>query len=200
MRDIYLGDSYDLVKRFWAQILGSIAPVYAHGRFVPAALREKFICLTTIPILDLGRLPEKPFGLLLDPHTGIPLPDAKSQKVSAALAPVSFIMEQFATLKPSFMVCFDQAHDRHRSKVLNVAEQREVKRDALLSCGVFSFYYLSHAPFLFMAKDIEVLSIVRSTLVDTGIPEQTPSTIRMQPIRTIPPESDVARERAAATA
>jgi hypothetical protein len=192
MRDIYLGDSYDLVKRFWAQILGSIAPIYAHDRFVPTDLRERFSSLTTIPILDPEQLPEKPFGILLDPHTGIQLPDAKSQKVSIALAPVSFIAEQFTTLKPLYMACFDQTHDRHRSKVLNAAEQREAKRDSLLATGIYSFYYLSHAPFLFMAKDIEILSSIRNKLVANGIPEQTPSTIRLQPIKTYTPEPDVA--------
>jgi len=33
-----LGDSYDLVKRFWAEALGPGGTLYAHPRFVPAAL------------------------------------------------------------------------------------------------------------------------------------------------------------------
>jgi len=188
MRDIYLGDSYDIVKRFWAHALRDIAPMYAHPRFVPVDLRAQFSALTTIEILDSNRLPETPFGMLLDPHTGIPLPDARCQKVSIALAPVSFIAEQFAILGPAFIVCFDQTHDRHRSKELGIDDQREAKRDALLSLGVYSFYYLSHAPFLFMAKDIGMLKRVRDSLTATGIPEQTPATIRLQPIRTDQPE------------
>lgn len=184
MRDIYLGDSYDIVKRFWAHVLHGIAPVYAHARFVPPDLHDRFSALTTVPILDPNHLPGKPFGLLLDPHTGIPLPDARSQKVTIALAPISFIAEQFTNVAPSFIVCFDQTHDRHRSKDLGIDEQREAKRDALFSLGIYSFYYLSHAPFLFMAKDVGILTQVRNALTATGIPEQTPSTVRLQPIRT----------------
>lgn len=30
--ELYLGDSYDLIKRFWSESLRSIAPLYAHRR------------------------------------------------------------------------------------------------------------------------------------------------------------------------
>ncbi len=188
MRDIYLGDSYDIVKRFWACALRHVAPMYAHPRFVPADLCPQFSQLTTIPILDPDHPPDGPFGLLLDPHTGIPLPDARCQKVSIALAPVSFIAELFTNLAPAFITCFDQTHDRHRSKDLGIDDQREAKRDALYTFGIYSFYYLSHAPFLFMARDLDTLTRVRNGLTAIGIPEQTPSTIRIQPIQASKPE------------
>ncbi len=180
MRDIYLGDTYDIVKRFWASILREIAPIYGHPRFVPSGLHAQYSALTTLPFLDLKRLPEPPFGLFLDPHTGIPLPDARSQNVTLALAPVSFIAEQFAHLEPVYIVCFDQAHDRRRSKDLGLGEQREAKRDALLLMGIYSFYYLSHASFLFMATSTGMLTLVRNVLIAAGIPEQTASTVRLQ--------------------
>ncbi len=195
MRDIYLGDSYDIVKRFWTYALREIAPMHAHSRFIPRNLRGRFSAITTVPILDPNHLPDRPFGLLLDPHTGIPLPDARSQEVTIALAPIPFIAEQFAKLAPSFIVCFDQTHDRHRSKDRGIDDQREAKREALLSLGIYSFYYLSHAPFLFMANDVGILTRVRSALIAAGIPEQTRSTVRLQPIRTNQAERADATER-----
>jgi hypothetical protein len=47
MRSKYLGDSFDIVKRFWADRLAAIAPVFAHPNFVPVGIRpeyEKMIC------------------------------------------------------------------------------------------------------------------------------------------------------------
>src|SRR5438552_17254728 len=41
----YLGDSYDLVKRFWCESLGPVAPLYAHPRFVPSLLMLLFFSL-----------------------------------------------------------------------------------------------------------------------------------------------------------
>jgi len=53
MRETYLGDSYDLVKRFWYESLKSIAPLYAHPRFVPPAIHSKYTAVTSISILDV---------------------------------------------------------------------------------------------------------------------------------------------------
>jgi hypothetical protein len=52
MLEKYLGDSYDLIKRFWHEALEPIAPLYAHPKFIPADLRTRFTTLTSIPILD----------------------------------------------------------------------------------------------------------------------------------------------------
>jgi hypothetical protein len=46
MNQKYLGDSYDMVKRFWADILRPIAPLCAHPDFIPEPVRERFLRLT----------------------------------------------------------------------------------------------------------------------------------------------------------
>lgn len=167
MREKYLGDSYDVVKRFWAERLAEIAPLVAHPRFIPSALRSRFVELTTIPILGGDRQPES-FGLFLDPDTGIPLPSASSPGASISHAPISFIRDAFEVFAPRYLICFDQSHDRNAG--LSKAEQRAQKCAALAGMGIPSFYYVSHAPFLFAAKDGTGLEAVRARLIASGIP------------------------------
>jgi hypothetical protein len=65
------------------------------------------------------------------------------------------------------MICFDQSY--HRQHDLKRREQLEKKREFLEGAGISSFYYDSHAPFLFMAGTGENLTAVRSRLVSLGV-------------------------------
>lgn len=168
MHGKYLGDSFDIVKRFWAERLAGIAPLFAHPRFVPTEIRSAFEKMVAMPVLHPNEARPEPFGLFLDPHTGIPLPKALSQRTSASHAPLSFIGAELDRLKPAYLICFDQSHDR--SSGLSQEEQRQTKRLALRNSGIVSFYYVSHAPFLFAARDAKVLESVRRCLSDSGIP------------------------------
>jgi hypothetical protein len=170
MREIYLGDSFDIVKRFWAESLRPVAPLYAHPRFVPAAIRTPYTAVTAIPVLDPDRLPEGRFGLLLDPHTGIPLPAESPAEPSGSHAPLAFIVAVNGALRPAYMICFDQSY--HRRHELTKPEQLERKRAFLQTRGIGSFYYHSHAPFLFMAERAESLAAVRDRLVALGVPQE----------------------------
>lgn len=170
MRDKYLGDSYDLVKRFWAESLRAVGPLYAHPRFVPTAIRTRYTAVTRVPILDPARPPNPPFGVLLDPHTGIPLPTASGSEATASHAPLPFIVRVNAALRPTYLVCFDQGY--HRRHELTRLEQMERKREALRGSGIGSFYYDSHAPFLFLAEQPVALASVREQLVTLGIPPE----------------------------
>lgn len=167
MREIFLGDSYDLVKRVWCQTLRDIAPLYAHPRFVPQKLQTKYTMVTGIPMLDPAC--DSSFGILLDPHTGIPLPQESVHKATASHAPLSFIMDMNEELHPGYIVCFDQSY--HRAGGLTRQQQRSDKRRFLSKRGVLSFYYVSHAPFLFAAAKVEILDAIHARLVSIGIPE-----------------------------
>jgi hypothetical protein len=162
----YLGDSFDVVKRFLAERLAAVAPLLAHPRFIPTRIRPAFERMMTIPILG-AELPPMPFGLFLDPDTGIPLPDA-SVRVTASHAPLRFIADEFARLKPVYVVCFDQSH--HRGCGMSRSEQRRRKQEALRAVGLESFYYVSHAPFLFAAAETDIIDSLRNRLVESGIP------------------------------
>lgn len=170
MNKEYLGDSYDLVKRFWSENLRSVAQLYACPKFVPQTIQPDYTTLTSIPILNPDRLPERPFGIMLDPHTGIPLPVEGSADASASHVSLSYILQINEKFRPLYMICFDQSY--HRSHELCKAKQLEQKREFLRGRGIGSFYYNSHAPFLFMAEDEENLRAVRSRLLSRGIPER----------------------------
>jgi len=163
MHEKYLGDSYDLVKRLFCQSLGSIATLYAHPKFVPSQMREKYTKLTTIPIYD--QRPEGSFGILLDPDTGIALGSATRKHVS-----LRFIIELNNKHRPDYIICFDQS--AHRKHELSREGQRGQKMKVLQEGGLASFYYASHAPFLFAAQDENKLRSVFERLTFHGIPKE----------------------------
>jgi hypothetical protein len=169
VRRIFLGDSYDLVKRFWSEGLRSVAPLYAHPQFVPEEIRPEYTAITSVPVLDTDRLPDKPFGVLLDPDTGIPFPSESRARARRSHAPLPFIVGVHQDLRPLYVVCFDQSY--HRRQEASRQQQLEKKREFLRQRGLSSFYYQSHAPFLFTADDVETLTAIRSRLVSLGIPQ-----------------------------
>jgi hypothetical protein len=167
VRELFLGDSYDLVKRFWSESLRSVAPLYAHSRFVPSGIRAQYLQITGIPVLDTP--PVGPFGILLDPHTGIPLPNESAKGATVSHASLPFIVQVDTVLHPTYIICFDQSH--LRSKDVSNENQRHAKQKFLLHHRLFSFYYISHAPFLFAAAAIEKLDEIRNVLRSCGIPK-----------------------------
>ena len=141
MREKYLGDSFDIVKRFWAKHLAVIGPLFAHPRFVPPALSDAYTALTSIPIYDRSAplSVQKTFGILLDPHTGVPLPSEVGE-LNASHAPLGFIEAEWQQLKPTYMVCFDQSY--HRRHELCRKDQRMCKMFWLNEHNIYSFYYV----------------------------------------------------------
>ena len=168
MREDYLGDSYDFVKRFWCESLGSIAPLYAHPEFVPEKFRDKYTKTTSIPILDLAVVPNRPFGILIDPDTGIPLPTDGVDGATASHASLPFMVQLIQNLRPHYIICFDQSY--HRSRKLGRKGQLKKKTRFLRDKGIRSFYYVSQAPFLFMAEKSDVLRDIWDRLTSLGIP------------------------------
>jgi hypothetical protein len=169
MKPQFLGDSYDIVKRFWAERLVGIAPLFAHPKFVPRNIRKEYEKIVTIPVLDSRAVLREPFGLFLDPDTGIPLPTTSAQMANRSHAPVSFIAYEFDQLKPKYLICFDQSHDRRCG--LTKKQQRHSKIAALKKLEIASFYYVSHASFLFAARGDADLKSIRRQLTEVGIPE-----------------------------
>jgi hypothetical protein len=159
----YLGDSYDLVKRFLSQALEPVGTLHAHPEFVPEDIRKEYLNLTGIPILG-DESPEGPFGVLLDPDTGFTL-GRKTPKH----ATLKSILDLNQKNHPNYVICFDQSH--HRKNELDRDGQRETKMRILWESGLSSFYYKSHAPFLFTSQEEETLSHVVDSLVSAGIPK-----------------------------
>ena len=149
MHEEYLGDSYDLVKRFFCDSLKQIGTLYAHPYFVPVGMGAVYTRITNISIL--GERPDDPFGLLLDPDTGICLPTQKLEGATRKHVSLRFIIELNNKHRPDYIICFDQS--AHRKHELSREEQRGQKMKVLQEGGLASFYYASHAPFLFAAQD-----------------------------------------------
>ena len=163
----HLGDSYDLVKRFFAIALHPIAEIFAHPRFIPPDIRDAYTKLTSIPVLDANN--EGDYALFLDPDTGIHLPDGANQKQSRSHVSLAYLCEVFEEFTPSFLVCYDQGFHRRDDRTL--FEQVMQKREYLQEMGIESFYYVSHAPFLFASDSISILHRVAEMVVENGIPQ-----------------------------
>lgn len=166
MREEYLGDSYDLVKHFWAASLMPIAPLYAYPRLIPVRLAERYSIITKIPVFDPTVTGQ--FGILFDPNTGIYLPHEELDRITASHISLPLLIRVFNELRPAYAICFDQAF--HRTHDLGRQGQMQMKVDFLRGRGIFSFYYLSHAPFLFMAASEEMVGCIRDRLICLGIP------------------------------
>jgi hypothetical protein len=162
----FLGDSYDAVKRLWRDLLEHWAPLYADPQFIPKDLREKFTLLTRIPILTNNR-PEA-FSILNDPDIGIPLPGERHQNETRFHVSIPFIKRQLAESGAKCVITFDQSH--YRNIGMSREEQREAKMHAIAESGYYSFYYVSHAPFLFATSRLQTLQAVRQILIAGGIP------------------------------
>jgi hypothetical protein len=170
MNQKYLGDSYDIVKRFLAEGLRPIAPLFADSRFIPEMISASYSLVTAMPILNpKGLLPQKPFGILLDPNTGIPLPSGLVQYTTVKHASLDYIVRIYDELNPEYLICFDQSY--HRKHELSKPKQKDKKRKYLLGFGLYSFYFESQAPFLFISRKPEVLDSIRKWLLSMGIPD-----------------------------
>lgn len=166
MRQAYLGDSYDAVKRMWQELFADCAPLYAEPCFIPEDLRSDFTRMTRI--LMLPENPPKPYSILNDPDTGIRLPDETNQKEGRTHITIETIINQLRC-GAQCVITFDQSDYRLNS--LTLAQQRQAKMRNLAESGFYSFYYVSHASFLFAAPDTEALQQIKLILRNAGIPE-----------------------------
>ena len=167
MKPKYLGDSYDAVKRLWQQVLAEWAPLYAEPRFIPEDLRAKFTRLTGIPMLHGA--PSGSYSILNDPDTGIRLPDADNQRQSRRHIALPTICEQLRRNAARTVITFDQSV--YRLSELKLDEQRQAKMRYLATSGLFAFYYVSHAPFLFTCPSAYTRQQLRQRLLSFGVPD-----------------------------
>jgi hypothetical protein len=166
MKREYLGDSYDAVKRLWQQALLAWAPLYAEPRFIPKDLQDEFTCLTCIPMLPDA--PSEPYSILNDPDTGIRLPAENNQAESRTHTALRSIGDQLQRPGLRVVITYDQSDYRHSD--LTREQQRHTKMRFLAEAGLFAFYYVSHAPFLFAFPDAESERSLRERLQSFGIP------------------------------
>jgi hypothetical protein len=167
MKRDYLGDSYDAVKRLWQQALAEWAPLYAEPRFIPEDLQADFTRLTRVPMLHDA--PSGPYSILNDPDTGIRLPNEDNQTQSRRHIALPTICEQLRLGAARSVITFDQSD--YRLRELKLDQQRQAKMRYLAKEGLFAFYYVSHAPFLFTFLSADARQQLRQRLLSFGIPD-----------------------------
>lgn len=167
MKKQYLGDSYDAVKRLWRDLLIEWAPLYADSQFIPKDIRKQFSLFTKIPILE--EMPKTSFSILNDPDTGIRLPGKNNQKEGRTHISIPTIANQLKNNKVKCVVTFDQSH--YRKDKGSHKDQRFTKMDGIRKEGFYSFYYVSHAPFLFAVPSKQLLIELKKLLKAAGAPE-----------------------------
>lgn len=176
MRSCFVGDSYDLVKRFLCeeiQALGyriTLYPMYT-GPWTGAEKRKyrQLLGITTMS-------PDAASAAFYDPDTGV---HRRSTPAHLSMAQVAK-----ATTEHTLVVSYDQSFSRgcdisHLHSKLNHMRQ--------LGCS--AMYYDSHARFLFASRSAQPLKSLRLRLATSGIPSRR--LVRSAPNKAI----DRARER-----
>ena len=161
MNPIYLGDSYDVVKRFFCDIARSAGyTVYIDPMFTGAwAPQQRASFLRFLGTSEVGSLsPEFPAALLMDPDTGIRSKPGRSHTTFTAIASQC---ERFALL-----IVFDQSYS-HGS---HAREAMTTKLASLRSLGIRGIYYDSHARFLVCGKSSARVMRFQKALVHVGVP------------------------------
>ena len=110
LKRISLGDSYDAVKRLWAETLSDWGPLFAEPVFVPEELRDDFTKMTRIPILGDAR--PTAYSILNDPDTGIFTPEREDQIVGRSHTSLQAIRVQLSAPEVRCVVTFDQSNHR----------------------------------------------------------------------------------------
>jgi hypothetical protein len=167
MKRQFLGDSYDAVKRLWQETLAEWAPLLAEPRFIPENIRGEFTAFTRIPILADSRPPI--YSILNDPDTGIRLPDRENQSEGLGHVNLATIAGQVKNAEVRCVVTFDQSH--HREAGFSPTDQRNAKVLWLQREGLHAFYYVSHAPFLFVFSERTYMKQVQTLLQAAGVPD-----------------------------
>jgi hypothetical protein len=122
-----------------------------------------------------------PFSILNDPDTGIRLPGEENPSEGRTHIAIDSIAGQLRS-GALCVITFDQSD--YRNNDMKRDQQRRVKMQAHADKGFLSFYYVSHAPFLFATPDPHSLLQVKTILGNAGIPEW-----RLEHIEKVPNEA-----------
>lgn len=161
MNRLYLGDSPDIVKRFFCGVLRDLGyAVYIDPMFTGAwngedAAFGKFLGATHILHRDPA---QRRTALLIDPDTGV--------RDTPTSAHVSFDHLAGVAGEHELVLVLDQSFSRTTSP----REQMLLKLDAMAQRNCQGFYYDSHARFLFLGREQVPLAALANQLADLGLP------------------------------
>ncbi len=160
MNTKYLGDSYDLVKRFFARELGNLGyQVAADPMFTGSWSDEEriqfFKLVHASP--ENNRAPSRT-ALFLDPDTGI---HERSSRQHVSYARIADETDRY-----QLVFSFDQSFSRQEAPAAVV--QRKIQAMKALGCS--AMYYDSHARFLFASRVDNIIMELREHLMSVGLP------------------------------
>ncbi|MBW2005118.1 MAG: hypothetical protein JRI72_11025 [Deltaproteobacteria bacterium] len=98
------------------------------------------------------------------------LPGKQNQAGGRTHISIKTMIFQLRTIGAQSIITYDQSDSRNSG--LTRDEQRKAKMRRLADEGFHSFYYVSHAPFLFAVPNTEALSQIQRILKKAGIPEE----------------------------
>jgi hypothetical protein len=157
----WFGDSYDIVKKFFVNVLKDIGyEVYIEPMFTGDwnGGEQKFInFIVAEPVEDII-LPAQKSALFIDPDTGI------GKKATSKHVTIDSLIRKLE--KYEILLVFDQSFSRSKSS----EEQMKKKLSTLNKLGGNGFYYDSHTKFLFASKNLNAINTIRKKLLQIGIP------------------------------
>lgn len=162
MNPAFLGDSYDLVKRFFCGELSALGysvtvdPMFT-GNWADGLEDRFFRLIGAVPSTHPATDPQ-PSALFLDPDTGV------SNRPSLRHVPVSQLAARATTY--ALVFAFDQSFSRQYAPQSVMIQ----KLDALRQAGCHGMYYDSHARFLFVSRQSARVHNLRTRLLDLGLP------------------------------
>lgn len=158
---LWFGDSYDLVKRFFAEAVWSLGyAVYIEPMLTgewDGRDDQLFRLLKVRHVRDHVRSTQRS-ALLIDPDTGI------SERSTPKHVSLGQLIEYLAIHDLIFV--FDQSF----SRIGDTEAAMRSKLEQLNGCGAVGFYYNSHARFLFAARSWEPLAELQACLHESGLP------------------------------
>lgn len=162
MRPEFLGDTFDIAKRFFCEALRSLGfTVYVDPLFTgdwSGQEKTYYQFLGVEPYTD-GRAPRGMTALFLDPDTGVNERGSHSH--------VSYDRLAVEAKNHSLVFSFDQAF----SRAGEAGPKLQVKLNAMAERGCAALYYASHAHFLFVSRKHVHLRRLRTHLLSLGLPE-----------------------------
>jgi hypothetical protein len=161
LRPEFLGDSYDIVKRFFCETLRSLGyTVYIDPLFTgdwSGQERTFYQFLGAEPYTGVKPRPQAT-ALFLDPDTGV------NEKGGSSHVSYDRLIKE--AKKHSIVFVFDQAFSR-----AGKAESKlQAKLNKVAQFGCAALYYTSHAQFLFVSREQQYLDQLRNELLARGLP------------------------------
>jgi hypothetical protein len=161
MHPDFLGDSFDIVKRFFCETLRSLGyTVYIDPLFTGdwSGQETTFYRFLGVEPYAGAKHASALTALFLDPDIGV------NEKGSTSHVSYDRLVAEAKNY--SLVFAFDQAF----SRAGDVGPKLQTKLNALAERGCAALYYASHAHFLFVSHERDQLQRLRTELVSLGLP------------------------------